>query len=84
MSALRIADVSGIPRETVRRKLVSLHDKGWVEKHPRHGWYLVGPTGQSPARDALRDLETRSYRRLARLHLRLSEILDRMPGDPET
>jgi hypothetical protein len=77
MSALRIADVSGIPRETVRRKLDVLREKGWIDRHPRHGWYVVGSTLATPARMALGDLESRSFRRLARLYLRLSEVLDR-------
>lgn len=80
MSALRIADVSGIPRETVRRKLDGLRQRGWVEKHARFGWYVVGDSGSSPAREALRELEARSFRRLARLHLRLAEILGRDAG----
>lgn len=77
MNAARISDVSTIPRETVRRKLESMRRKGWVEKHPRAGWYIAGRTSETPARDALSDLEARSFRRLARLHKRLSEILDR-------
>lgn len=77
MSALRIADVSGIPRETVRRKLEALRTKGWIDQDPRHGWYIVGRSFATPARMALGDLESRSFRRLARLYLRLSEVLDR-------
>jgi hypothetical protein len=80
MSVLRIADVSGIPRETVRRKLEGLRGKGWVQKHPRFGWYIVGDDLSSPAREALKELEARSFRRLARLHLRLAEILGRDTG----
>lgn len=29
-----IADFSGIPRETVRRKIAQLIDKGWIERKP--------------------------------------------------
>ena len=82
MSVLRIADVTGIPRETVRRKLEGLRRKGWIERHPRFGWYVSGTNSGSSARDDLRDLEVRSYRRLARLHVRLSEILGRPPKNP--
>jgi hypothetical protein len=77
MNASRIADVSGIPRETVRRRLQTLRRKGWVDQDPRHGWYVLGPSLASPARASLSDLEARSFRRLARLYLRLSEILER-------
>jgi hypothetical protein len=33
-NALSISDVTGIPRETVRRKLAKLLELGWVEKTP--------------------------------------------------
>jgi len=77
MSALRISDVTGIPRETVRRKLDSLRRKNWIERHPRFGWYVAGTNSGSYARADLGDLEVRSYRRLARLHVRLAEIVGR-------
>jgi CRP-like cAMP-binding protein len=82
MSALRISDVSGIPRETVRRKLEGLRRRGWIDRHPRHGWYIAGTNLATPARQALQGLELRSFRRLARLHLRLSEVLARHGGSP--
>ena len=34
-----IADTSGIPRETVRRKVMALERSGWIERH--EGGYLV-------------------------------------------
>ena len=40
MSAVRIAEVSGIPRETVRRKLATCRERGWVSRHPRYGWHI--------------------------------------------
>jgi hypothetical protein len=76
MSAVRIADVSGIPRETVRRKLALCRERGWVSRHPRHGWHICGTGPSAPARVSLAELEVRSTRRLARLYLRLSEILE--------
>ena len=33
-----IAAYSGIPRETVRRKLERLVDKGWIERNSNGGW----------------------------------------------
>lgn len=33
-NALSISDVTGIPRETVRRKLTKLLELGWIEKTP--------------------------------------------------
>ena len=80
MSAVRISEVAGIPRETVRRKLAICRTKGWVDQHPRFGWYICGTQGMTPARLSLGDLEARSFRRLARLHLRLAEILEQASG----
>jgi hypothetical protein len=77
MSARRLADVSGIPRETVRRKLEMLRGRGWIDQDPRHGWFIVGRSTSTPARLDLADLESRSFHRLARLYVQLSEILDR-------
>jgi hypothetical protein len=77
MSAMRIADVAGIPRETVRRKLEVLRRMGWIDQDPRHGWYIVSRSDKPLVRAALSDLEARSFRRLARLFVRLAEILDR-------
>ena len=44
-----IAIVTGIPRETVRRKLKWLQDKGWVTRDAKGNW--------TPSRTAARDLE---------------------------
>ncbi len=44
----RLADVTGIPRETVRRKLTLLANKGWIERTPE------GPGGLWCARRRLR------------------------------
>lgn len=33
MTASRLADVTGIPRQTVRRKLLGLRERGWVEQN---------------------------------------------------
>ncbi len=76
MTASRIADVTGLLRETVRRKLVTLSRRGWIAHDPRHGWHVVAAAdGSSPARDAFSDFELRFQRRLARLYVRLSAII---------
>ncbi|RDD70788.1 hypothetical protein [Paracoccus versutus] len=76
MSASRIADVARMPRQTVRRKLVALQAKGWIENDPAHGWHVPHPDSLSPARDALRGLEQRGYARLARLYTQLGLLLE--------
>lgn len=47
--ALRLRDLSqitGIPRETVRRKLALLRERGWVE-YGSEGWVIVNPQGNA-------------------------------------
>ncbi|MCF1710990.1 hypothetical protein L0V05_19445 [Tabrizicola sp. J26] len=76
MTTMRIADVTGIPRETVRRKLASFERKGWISHHPGLGWSIAGQRNSSEVQTALADLEERSFRRLARLYLLLSQVLE--------
>lgn len=76
ISASRIADVTGIPRETVRRKLVAMRDKGWIDVDPVHGWFVSGAPDNTAVSAAMRETEKRFFRRLARLHVRLSQILE--------
>ncbi len=76
MSASRIADVTGLSRETVRRKLGALSDLGWVEQGADRRWRIVLVDGASTARRDLKDLDTRGLQRLARLYCALSPLSD--------
>jgi hypothetical protein len=67
MSALRIADVTGIPRESVRRKLGQLQARGWVENERSRGWRLAGGRNSTQARMDLAKLDERGIDRLARM-----------------
>ena len=44
-NALSITDVTGIPRETVRRKINKLLEKGWIEKTPENMYILSDKVG---------------------------------------
>lgn len=44
-TALSISDVTGIPRETVRRKLAKLVDLGWIEKTPDDMYVITDRIG---------------------------------------
>jgi hypothetical protein len=79
VSALRIADVTGLPRETVRRKLVKLADRGWVAQGEA-GWRLAGAEAMQPqARTDLSEIDRRGLERLARLHAEIGRLLARPP-----
>ncbi len=66
LSASRLADVSGIPRQTVRRKLVILKERGWIEETTPGSWRLAMKQGQTNARRDLNDVDLRSQKRIAR------------------
>jgi hypothetical protein len=76
ITASRIADVTGIPRETVRRKLLALERKGWISRDASSGWSLV-VAAEVPARVALSDLDARAIGRVARLFAGLEAIVNR-------
>ncbi len=80
MSALRISDVSGVPRETVRRKLLRLEAKGWVESDPASGWRLSRSSVTTEAHKDLMDLDARSIDRLVRMTTALLPLLAGVPS----
>jgi hypothetical protein len=82
VQALRIADITGIPRETVRRKLAKLRDIGWILSGP-DGWFLAGDgKSETQARTDLADLDARGIERLARLYDEIGRILASPPPQP--
>jgi hypothetical protein len=73
LNALSIAESSGIPRETVRRKVASLIDAGWIGQDGRNLHYTpAGYRAMSPGRDAL-----------VQLAVTFSEIVQRRRGGAE-
>jgi hypothetical protein len=88
ITASRIADVTGIPRETVRRKLTLLERKGWIRRNLDSSWRLVLEDGGAPARTDLAELDARAIERVARLFHDLETIVGdhaaaRPPGSDE-
>ncbi len=75
ITASRIADVTRIPRETVRRKLGLLGDKGWVRRNPDGSWRPVVENGEAPARADLAEVDARAIERVARLFRDLENIV---------
>lgn len=66
ITASRLADVTGIPRQTVRRKLLSLQKRDWVEQSGQ-AWRLTVRDGISPASVDLAALNQRGIERASRL-----------------
>ncbi|MCX7286515.1 MAG: hypothetical protein NTW20_02860 [Rhodobacterales bacterium] len=75
MSALRLSDVTGVPRESVRRKLKRLAERGWVMQDPANGWRLAGSFELANARIDLGDLDRRGLNRLGKLMAALLPLL---------
>jgi hypothetical protein len=63
-----IADSTGIPKETVRRKVGELIEAGWLVKDDHHLRYTAeGFTAVEPARQAIEDIAVRNYEVIRRL-----------------
>ncbi|WP_158266775.1 helix-turn-helix domain-containing protein [Alsobacter soli] len=74
ISASRIADTTGLSRQTVRRKLAKLEARGWIELKGRGMWILALRNGVSLARSDVDDLDHRSMERVLRLAERFARI----------
>jgi hypothetical protein len=74
VSASYLAAMSKIPRETVRRKLALLAERGCAEQAEDHTWRLVvDDAGQHVWRE-LAELDERGLRRLAAFQARLKSL----------
>jgi predicted transcriptional regulator len=82
IAASRIADITGIPRQTVRRKLAALEDRGWVVRNAEGAFRIAVKDGQATAKTDLSELDARSLDRVARLFRDL-ETLVAARTDPE-
>lgn len=71
ITASRIADATGIPRETVRRKLGKLAALGWIEREGTGAWRLSFGDQGSHARRDLAELDQRALRRIAKFYHKL-------------
>ncbi|MHB2169616.1 MarR family transcriptional regulator [Alsobacter sp. R-9] len=78
INASRIADVTGIPRQTVRRKLDKLRARGWVEQRRGGVWVVTLREGTPVARDEIDGvgaLDARSMERVLRMAQTMSRII---------
>jgi DNA-binding IclR family transcriptional regulator len=74
-SATRIADVTGIPRQTVRCKLSALEERGWILRNEDGSCRLAHTDGQTAAKRDLSDIDRRALRRVARLFADLEALV---------
>lgn len=77
MTASRLADVTGIPRETVRRKLRLFEENGWIRQGEDGAWSLAGGRTNTAAGNDLSGLNERGINRLMRLNSDVTKILRR-------
>jgi predicted transcriptional regulator len=76
IGASRLADVTAIPRQTVRRKLELLEQRGWIERLDDGTWTLVYDGGASKARAGLSEVDRRGIDRIAQLFADLEAIVN--------
>jgi DNA-binding MarR family transcriptional regulator len=82
ISASRIADVTAIARQTIRRKLKSLETRGWIERTPNASFRLALTDSGSSARRDLTDTDQRAMERIAKLYCTLHRLLATAPSEP--
>jgi DNA-binding IclR family transcriptional regulator len=75
ITASSISDVTGIPRETVRRKFASLEEKGWVSKNSDGSYLLAVNDGVAAAKLDLSEVDARALDRVARMFRDLEAII---------
>jgi hypothetical protein len=68
ISASRLADVTAIPRQTVRRKLAAMNARGWIAQETDGTWHLAISSGQPVVLDDLGKIDARAISRIARLY----------------
>ncbi|WP_372624645.1 hypothetical protein [Falsiroseomonas sp.] len=77
INAHSLAEITGIPRETVRRKLAFLARAGLIQRMPNRAWSLAATeTGGARARGDLQDLTDSAAGNLARLFARLVTLAE--------
>jgi phosphotransacetylase len=75
VNAYSIANITGIPRENVRRRLADLAEQGWIEQAPDGGWRIrKSETGPSKAASDMADLTASTVTRIADLVGRLATV----------
>ncbi len=75
VNAYSIANITGIPRENVRRRLADLAEKGWIEQAEDGGWRIrKAESGPARAATDLADLTASTVARIADFVGRLATV----------
>jgi DNA-binding IclR family transcriptional regulator len=82
VSATRIADLTAIPRETVRRKLEQLAAQGWIVRDGSGLWSMAASRTGTRARDDLNPLEERTVSRVSKFLAVMNRMQDRLQDQP--
>jgi CRP-like cAMP-binding protein len=82
VNATRIADLTGIPRETVRRKLEQLAAQGWIVKDTNGRWRMTASASGTRARDDLGRLEERTVMRVSQFIAAMNRMQDTLHDRP--
>ena len=77
ISASRLADITAIPRQTVRRKLMALERTGWARQTADQAWCLTVREGGASVRNDLAETDARAMARIAGLFAELERIVER-------
>lgn len=80
ISASRLAAATGIPRETVRRKLVAMERRGWLGREANY-WFLTFVDEDAAARLDLVAVDNHSISRAARFFATVMPLV--APGDQQ-
>lgn len=75
ISTSRLSDLTGIPRQTIRRKLAILANQGWIEQTVQGSWRMVASDGTTKAGKDLSALNERNRDRIARFLSTVSPLL---------
>ncbi len=78
-NAVRLSDLTGIPRETVRRKLTRFRQKGWIVQDAQGGWVLkLGREGRASVAQHFKELNAEFLQDLAKLMSRFENERHRL------
>ncbi len=74
--------ITGIPRETIRRKLETLATRGFVRRHEKAGWIVDKQSIEPDLREFTRESVRQFLTCANQIHALLDETIDRLAAQP--